>query len=101
MRQNRALSVAGSVRTSSLGVRNLGVLVAIGIVLVWAGIAFAQEAYISHKLSQQVSDLRLQNADITGQDAGYHKDVPALTSGAAQQEEARLNCYAKPNGRLY
>ena len=101
MRQNRALSVAGSVRTSTLGVRNLVVLVAIGIVLVWAGIAFAQEAYISHKLSQQVSHLRRQNAEITAQNAGYHKDVQALTSGTADEEEARLNGYAKPNERLY
>lgn len=101
MRQNKALTVAGSVRTSSFGVRNLLLLVTVGVVLAWAGVAFAQEAYVSHKLSQQVSDLRRQNAEIAAQNAGYHKDVQALTSGTADEEEARLNGYAKPNEKLY
>lgn len=101
MRQNRALTVAGSVRTSSFGVRNLVLLAAAGAVLVWAGVAFAQEAYVSHKLTQQVSDLRRQNAEIAAQNAGYHKDVQALTSGTADEEEARLSGYAKPNEKLY
>jgi cell division protein FtsB len=95
------LTVAGSVRTSSFGVRNLVLLAAAGAVLVWAGVAFAQEAYVSHKLTQQVSDLRRQNAEIAAQNAGYHKDVQALTSGTADEEEARLSGYAKPNEKLY
>lgn len=77
------------------------VLVVAGIVLVWAGIAFVQEAYLSHKLSQQVSDLRHQIVQIAAQNAGYQKDVQALTSGTADEEEARLNGYAKPNEKLY
>jgi cell division protein FtsB len=81
--------------------RNLVLLIAAGVVLVWAGLAFVQEAYVSHKLSQQVSDLRRQNAEIAAQNAGYIKDVQALTSGAADEEEARLNGYAKPNEKLY
>ena len=101
MRQNRALTVAGSLRTSSFGVRNVVLLGAIGVVLAWAGVAFAQEAYVGHKLSQQVSDLRRQNSDIAAQNAGYRKDVQALTSGTADEEEARLNGYAKPNEKLY
>ena len=101
MRSTRALAVAGSVRTNSLGLRNLVLLIAAGIVHVWAGIAFAQEAYLSHKLSQQVSDLRRQNAQIAAQNAGYKKDVAALSSGTADEEEARLNGYAKPNEKLY
>jgi cell division protein FtsB len=76
-------------------------LVVGGIVVVWAGVAFVQEAYLSHKLSQQVSDLRHQNTQIAAQNAGYQKDVQALTSGTADEEEARLNGYAKPNEKLY
>ncbi len=101
MRHSRALTVAGSVRTSSFGLRKMVLLLAAGVVLVWAGIAFAQEAYLSHRLSQQVSDLRRQNGQITAQNAGYQKDVQALTSGTADEEEARLNGYAKPNEKLY
>jgi len=89
------------VRTSSFGLRKMVLLLAAGVVLVWAGIAFAQEAYLSHRLSQQVSDLRRQNGQITAQNAGYQKDVQALTSGTADEEEARLNGYAQPNEKLY
>ena len=101
MRSSKALTVAGSVRTSSLGVRNVVLLLAAGIVLLWAGIAFAQEAYLSHKLGQQVSDLRRQNAQIAAQNAGYKKDVAALSNGTADEEEARINGYAKPTEKLY
>ena len=99
--QNKALTVVGTVRTSSFGVRQAVVLVIGGAALIWGGIAFAQEAYISHKLSQQVSDLRKQNAEIAAQNAGYKKDVQGLTSGTANEEEARLNGYAKPNEKTY
>ena len=95
------MTVAGSVRTSSFGLRKMVLLIAAAIVLVWVGIAFAQEAYLSHRLSQQVSDLRRQNAQIAAQNGGYQKDVQALTSGTADEEEARLNGYAKPNEKLY
>jgi cell division protein FtsB len=101
MRQSRALTVAGSVRTNSFGVRKTVVGLAAAAALVWAGIAFAQEAYIGHKLSQQVSDLRKQNTEIAARNAGYRKDVQGLTNGTADEEEARLNGYAKPNEKTY
>ena len=101
MRSSKALTVAGTVRTNSFGLRNIVLLIAAAAVLVWAGTAFAQEAYLSHKLSQQVSDLRQQNAQIASQNAGYKKDVAALSSGTADEEEARLNGYAKPSEKLY
>lgn len=101
MRHTRALAVAGSVRSSTLGVRHAVVGVAVAVGLVWVGAAFAQEAYLSHKLSQQVSDLARQNAMLAAQNAGYKKDVNALTSGYANEEVARLNGYARPNEKLY
>jgi cell division protein FtsB len=101
MRHTRALTVAGSVRTNTFGVRRLIIFAAVAACLVWGGVAFAQEAYVSHKLSQQVSDLRRQNAAIAAQNAGYRKDVKALQAGTADEEEARQNGYAKPNEKLY
>ena len=101
MRHSKALSVAGSVRTNSFGVRRAVVVLAGGAALVWAGIAFAQEAYVVHNLSRQVSDLRRQNAEIARENTGYHKDVQGLTNGTADEEEARLNGYAKPNEKTY
>jgi cell division protein FtsB len=100
MRQSKGLVVAGSVRTSSLGVRHAVIAVVALVALVWAGIAFVQEAALSHRLGQQVSDLRKQNAQIAAQNAGYRKDVQALSNGA-DEEEARLNGFARTNEKTY
>ncbi len=91
----------GTPRAALFGVRRVVFLVMAGAVLVWAGVAFAQEAYLSHKLGQQVADIRRQNAQIAAQNAGYKKDVQALTTGTADEEEARISGYARPNEKLY
>ena len=101
MRHSKAIVAAGTVRTSALGMRHALILAAIVAAAIWAGVAFAQEAYIGHRLSQQAGDLRKQNAVLAAQNQGYHKDVQAIMSGAANEEEARLNGYSKPQERLY
>ena len=101
MRYNRVIVASGTLRTSAFGMRHAAVVAVVLVGLIWAGIAFAQEAYIGHKLSQQVSDLRNQNVVLAAQNQGYKKDVQAITSGTANEEEARLNGYAKPQERLY
>ncbi|MEO8744299.1 MAG: hypothetical protein ABI334_07290, partial [Candidatus Dormiibacterota bacterium] len=73
----------------------------VALTIGWAAVAFAQEGFIGHKLSQQEADLRHQNALLAAQNVGYKKDVQALTSGAANEEVARLNGYARPTERLY
>jgi len=92
---------SGTLRTSAFGVRHAVVIAVVLVALIWAGIAFAQEAYIGHKLGQQVADLRHQNLVLAAQNQGYKKDVQAITSGTANEEEARLNGYSKPQERLY
>lgn len=101
MRQSKPLVVAGSVQTRALGVRHAVIAAVAFVVLVWAGIAFVQEAALNQRLSQQVSDLHKQNAAIAAQNAGYRKDVQALNNGSADEEEARLNGFAKPNEKTY
>jgi cell division protein FtsB len=101
MRHSKAIVAAGTLRTSAFGVRHAVIYSIIVAAIVWAGIAFVQEAWIGHKLSQQVSELRKQNTVLAAQNQGYKKDVQALTSGSADEEEARLNGYARPQERLY
>jgi outer membrane murein-binding lipoprotein Lpp len=101
MRYNRVFVASGTLRTSAFGMRHAVVFAIVLGVLGWAGVAFAQEAFIGHKLSQQVSDLHNQNVVLAAQNQGYKKDVQAITSGAGDEEEARLNGYAKPQERLY
>ena len=76
----------------------LAVLLAIGL---WVGYAFAQEAYLNHRLGQQAADLRQANQTLATQNEGYRRDIGASNAGAAAEEEARLNGYAKPDERVY
>jgi cell division protein FtsB len=101
MRNSKVLVAAGTVRTGGLSMRHLVMLAVFAIVAIWVGFAFVQEAYLSHKLSQQAADLRHQNAVLAAQNQGYKRDVQAITNGSADEEEARLNGYAKPNERTF
>ncbi len=101
MRNSKVLVAAGSVRTGGLSMRHAVTSVVFLVVAIWVGYAFAQEAYLSHKLTQQAADLRHKNAVIASQNQGYKKDVQAITSGSANEEEARLNGYAKPSERTF
>ncbi|TMG58271.1 MAG: hypothetical protein E6H83_12170 [Chloroflexi bacterium] len=98
---NKPTTAAGTLRVSAFTLRSTLILIAAGIVLMWAAVAFAQEAYISQRLGQQVSELRTQNAQIAAQNAGYRKDVEALSNGTADEEEARMSGFAKPNERMF
>ena len=101
MRHSKAIVAAGSVRSSAHGVRRTIVVAVVAGVAVWTAYAFAQEAYIGHKLSQQVTDLRQQNSRLAAENKGYRTDVQSVTSGAANEEEARLNGYARVGERVY
>src|SRR5580765_1153691 len=101
MRHSKAIVAAGSVRMSAHGIRRTVVVIVVGVIAIWAAYAFAQEAYIGHKLSQTVADLRRQNARLAAENNGYRKDVQSVTSGAADEEQARLNGYARPGERIY
>ncbi|HEY1419513.1 MAG TPA: hypothetical protein VGG90_02250, partial [Candidatus Dormibacteraeota bacterium] len=48
-----------------------------------------------------VADLRRQNVELAAQNQGYKKDVQAIMSGAANEEEARQNGFARPNERTF
>ena len=101
MRYSKVIVAAGTVRTRALGVRHAILIVVVLAAAAWAAIAFAQEAYIGHKLGQQVAEVRRQNMILVAQNQGYRKDVHSITSGAAAEEEARLNGYARPQEHLY
>ena len=76
-------------------------LVLVAAIGVWVVYSFAQEAYLNYRLSAQASALRQQNASLKVQEAGYHRDIVASMAGAAAEEEARINGYARPDERVY
>ena len=101
MRHSKATVAAGSVRSSGRAVRRTIIVAVVAVVAVWVAYAFAQEAYIGHKLSQQVADLHQQNSRLAAENKGYRKDVLSTTSGAANEEAARQSGYARPGERVY
>jgi hypothetical protein len=101
MRHSKATPAAGLLRSTAHGVRRIIIVGVIAVVAAWTAYAFAQEAYIGHKLSQQVADLHHQNSLLAAQNNGYRKDVQSVTTGAADEEQARLNGYARAAERLY
>jgi cell division protein FtsB len=101
MRHSKAIVAAGTARTSAHGVRRTLVVAVVLVLAAWTAYAFAQEAYIGHKLSQQAADLHGQNAALAAENNGYRQDVKAMTSGAADEEEARQSGYARAAERLY
>lgn len=76
----------------------LAVLLAIGL---WVAYSFAQEAYLNHRLGQEAADLKRANQTLAAQNDGYRRDIGASKAGAAAEEEARLNGYARPEEHVY
>jgi cell division protein FtsB len=101
MRHSKAIVAAGSARTSAHGVRRTLVVAVVLVLATWTAYAFVQEAYIGHKLSQQVVDLHGQNTALAAENNGYRQDVQSMTSGAADEEEARQSGYARAAEHLY
>jgi hypothetical protein len=101
MRHSKNVVAAGTLRKGAHGIRRTALFAALLIAAAWTAYAFVQEGYVGHRLTQQVADLRRQNVVLASQNAGYRKDVQAITSGTASEEEARLNGYARPSERLY
>ena len=84
MRHSKATVAAGHVRGGARGVRRTIVVAVVTVLAIWTAYAFAQEAYIGHRLAQQVSDLHRTNARLAAENSGYHKDVQSVTSGVTQ-----------------
>jgi len=101
MRYAAALTPPGTPRPRQLGVRKPILALVLGITAVWALYGYAQEAFIGNRLAQQVNDLRHQNAVIAAQNASYRKDIQGITTGTADEEEARLNGYSKPQEKVF
>jgi len=97
----KALTPPGAPRPRTFNVRRPVLIVVFAVIAAWALVGYAQEAYVGHRLAQQVADLRNQNAVIAAQNDGYRRDVQAIDNGSADEEEARLNGYTKPGEKVF
>ncbi len=76
-------------------------VVAIALAVLWILLSFAQELRFTNGLKHQASDLSSQNAVLQKQNESYRRDIAASNSGAAAEEEARQNGYARPDERQF
>jgi hypothetical protein len=76
-------------------------LAAMALFGLWMVGSLFQELSLNQSLSHQAVTLRDQNAALRSTNADYRKDIGSVTSGAAAEEEARKDGYARSNEKLY
>jgi cell division protein FtsB len=76
-------------------------LAAMAIFGLWMVGSLFQELSLNQSLSQQAASLHDQNAALRTTNDAYRKDIGAVTSGAAAEEEARKDGYARSGEKLY
>lgn len=77
------------------------ILAAMAVFGLWMLGSLFQELALNQSLSQQAADVQNQNAALASTNDAYRKDIGAVTSGAAAEEEARRDGYARGNEKLY
>jgi cell division protein FtsB len=102
MRPRRASASYGTVnRRIRLTSRETILLALMALVGLWMAVSLVQQIALNRSLSQQANDLRQQNAALQSGNDGHRRDIAAVSSGAAAEEEARLNGYARSDERVY
>ena len=76
-------------------------LAAMAVIGLWMVGSLVQEVSLNQSLSRQSADLRDRNASLRATNDEYRKDIAAVSSGAAAEEEARKDGYARSDERIY
>ena len=101
MRPRRAF-VSNGVVNRRMRLSPQAILLAIMAVIgLWMVGSLVQEVSLDRSLSHQASQLRDQNAAIAATNQSYRRDIAAVESGAAAEEEARRDGYARSDEHLY
>ena len=98
----RKASVSNGVVNRRMRLSPRAILLAIMAVIgFWMVGSLIQEVSLDRSLSDQASRLRDQNAAIAATNQSYQRDIAAVSSGAAAEEEARRDGYARSDEHLY
>ncbi len=101
MRQRRAGATAGTLKSRFPLSKQLLMRAALAMAVVWMASAFAQEAWTAYRLGADATALRQHNAALAAQNQSYARDIASVKSGAAAEEVARQNGYARPGEHVY
>lgn len=101
MRQRRASASNGIVDKRVRLSHQTFLLAAMAVVGLWMTGSLIQEVSLNRSLSHQAAGLRDQNAALETTNDEYRKDISSIKSGAAAEEEARRDGYARKDEKLY
>lgn len=101
MRSRRASASNGTVDKRVRFSHETLLLAAMAVFGLWMVGSLLQELSLNQSLNQQAASLRGQNTALRTTNDAYRKDIGAVTSGAAAEEEARKDGYARSNEKLY
>jgi cell division protein FtsB len=101
MRPRRASASNGIVNQRVRLSHQTLLLGAVGVAALWMVGSFLQEVSLNQSLSRQAAALRSQNAALQQTNDGYRRDISAISSGTASEEEARKDGYARKDEKLY
>ena len=101
MRPRRASASNGIVDKRVRFSHQTFLLAAIAVFGLWMLGSLVQELTLNQSLIQQAAQVRNQNAALASTNDAYRKDISAVSSGAAAEEEARKDGYARGNEKLY
>jgi cell division protein FtsB len=76
-------------------------LAAMAMIGLWMVGSLVQEVSLNQSLSRQSTDLRDRNAALRTTNDQYRKDIAAVSSGSAAEEEARMDGYARSDEKIY
>ncbi|SRR6266566_7195013 len=101
MRPRRASASNGTVNQRVRLSQQTVLLGATAVAALWMVGSLLQEVTLNQSLSRQAATLRDQNAALQQTNDGYRRDIGAISSGAAGEEEARKDGYARKDEKLY
>lgn len=101
MRQRRASASHGTLNRRRTVSPQMLLAGGVAVVCLWLISSLIQELALSRSLSQQAADVSAQNAALSAGNDGYQREIAALSSGAAAEEEARQDGYARSDEKLY
>lgn len=88
-------------RTLQLRAKPILLLLGLAVAGAWAVTSLVQELYLEHQLNVQAARLAAQNDSLAAQNQGYRRDILALQTGSAAEEDARRNGYARSDEKVY
>ena len=101
MRQRTAYVSEGHLDRHRVGLRPLLIGLAVALIGAWVAVLFSQQIISLHALNARSAALAAQNQQLAAINQGYRQDIADVQSGAAAQEEARQNGYARSDEKLY